>query len=1637
MAEDLSKIRHVEAEDPLAATVTSQPTRAIELRLKQLEALIQNQSSTAANSRLIIPNVRIASTVQQYNTVYFNPNTDQYEQGLAGVTVKADTFTLNPSAVAIGILVAKKSATVGDVMVGGYDSLDSSKLTALLETGEVFLPGVPLYLSARQLGKLTRFPPNFKVQVVLTSDDHYILQPVYADPDAVEVTYRNQVGMRPVGAIRAVPLENLRYQIVGFDGLENYNTIDDTKWRVTGSSSSAVDTHKKFGYMVADAVVVKQPATPVFIKIEVARTTGVISVAIAQSFEEIESDPYFTTTLGAPNNLSNVTRNTHRALVVPDRAGSTIGTLTFKFTNGDVALARRVYFKFPDSFQGWKMLSDPSPVTAVATIGVGNVTDTVIVDPGSGYTSATAQFSGGGGTGAAATVTLDGGEVVAVTITNSGTGYTSAPAIAILGDGSGASVNALINGVVSVEVTHGSFGYSTPPTVVFTGGAGSGATAVANINDSGIVTSIDVTFSGSNYTSAPTVSFTGIVTDLTVVSPGEGYLSAPTVSIDPPDVGVQATATVDFSGVKLLKVDRVAGGNNYTSDPAARVTSEDGGYDSILRAEISTNSVIEIPVTSPGVSYDTPPLVSFKGGTGCATGTVTISSGAVTGVPITQPGKGYTSPPTLVFTDSTGTGAAATATLKAIEAKVMNGGGGYVVSDSITLAGGTNSVACVIDVLTVTNANGIVGEIATVSISTPGVYTVIPTGQVGQAATTGIGTGADFKMFWGIAAATVTAPGTGYTGPVALSFRDGGQVRATAILDAANTVDRFVINNGGGHFLSAPTVQLTGGDPVTPAVAGTPVIDGAGLASIFTVIDPGEGFGSLGTSAVDRIVVVDGGSGYATPPVVSFIGDDGSGATATAAVSGGKLTGITVTNSGDSYKTPPQVILTGGGGSNAVAVAYLKRQVGLSGGGQAVSGNTTISTGQVTAVNVTNGGSGYAASFAVTFTGGGGSGATATATASGGVVTSVNILTAGSGYTSAPTAVFTAGGGSAAAATVTIANGGVVLGNVTASPAGTGYTHQPVPVFTSGPGSGAEATATVGSGLITAITVDEGGHRYLTPPKVIITGGGGTGGVATAALTNGAVSSVTVTNAGTGYSSAPTITFSMGSGAKGETRLKVVGTPVIAGAGIGYAVNDTITIDDGQFDTAAILQVATIGMGGTITSVTISNAGSYKVVPRNPATQSATSGAGSGASFTLDYGVEKTIVTVAGTNYPVAPVISFDGGGNGEAYFEAGGTVLDLTINNPGSGYTTAPLVSFTGGGGTGATAIATISGAGGQRHDSSLQIRSYNDDYDDSPTLEFPAPLDTAFFFNLLADPVMKSRWPSVPVEKTTFLLNGLETLTGKLNEGRAEFDEMDCDVGLSRKTFYWTTSHVDACPWDRYYEQYRLEPGTSGRDNILPETGDDTLDTNFRYWEHTFKYEPNRNKGWVYINRLSRYHQSGRVVSLAVESPLQLVSLEDGHDSRGATMTGQLLLRLNNQANILSPPSPQIDMTTNGTTVAIYQNLTGRNVMISSVILETIFQLTSAGTVVPDNNARVTVGTQAGNFRNLIGNLDANAVIQVGRDTRLIDQNQYKELFVDEDFAYSVIAPNEIVYLKVDEAAGGPIASQLAVARVKGHIL
>lgn len=72
------------------------------------------------------------------------------------------------------------------------------------------------------------------------------------------------------------------------------------------------------------------------------------------------------------------------------------------------------------------------------------------------------------------------------------------------------------------------------------------------------------------------------------------------------------------------------------------------------------------------------------------------------------------------------------------------------------------------------------------------------------------------------------------------------------------------------------------------------------------------------------------------------------------------------------------------------------------------TGTATVSGGGVTAISITNGGSGYTSAPTISFSGGGGTGAAATATITGGVVTAVTVNTAGTGYTSAPTVTFSA-----------------------------------------------------------------------------------------------------------------------------------------------------------------------------------------------------------------------------------------------------------------------------------------------------------------------------------------------------------------------------------------------------------------------------------------------------------------------------------------------------------------------------------------------------------------------------------------------------------------------------------------------------
>jgi hypothetical protein len=158
----------------------------------------------------------------------------------------------------------------------------------------------------------------------------------------------------------------------------------------------------------------------------------------------------------------------------------------------------------------------------------------------------------------------DGSSVVRVHVTNSGVGYTSLPTITFSGgNGTDAQATAVLengvdNGIGRLDVIARGAGYTSIPAVVITGGGGIGAQAHA-IVEGQTVTRIELSASGSGYTAIPIVQITG----------GGG-------------TGAQATAIL-ANGVARIVVN--SGGSSYSATPTVLIAGG-GGSGATAIAEI-------------------------------------------------------------------------------------------------------------------------------------------------------------------------------------------------------------------------------------------------------------------------------------------------------------------------------------------------------------------------------------------------------------------------------------------------------------------------------------------------------------------------------------------------------------------------------------------------------------------------------------------------------------------------------------------------------------------------------------------------------------------------------------------------------------------------------------------------------------------------------------------------------------------------------------------------------------------------------------------------------------------------------------------------------------------------------------------
>src|SRR4029078_784002 len=126
-----------------------------------------------------------------------------------------------------------------------------------------------------------------------------------------------------------------------------------------------------------------------------------------------------------------------------------------------------------------------------------------------------------------------------------------------------------------------------------------------------------------------------------------------------------------------------------------------------------------------------------------------------------------------------------------------------------------------------------------------------------------------------------------------------------ATLSLSNSTNSYT----GATNINAGTLTVSANN-VIPSTSAVSLAAGA----ILNVNSLSDTIGSLAsTGIVASVTVSNGGSGYSSPPTVTFSGGGGSGATGTAIISGGAVTGVSITNPGSGYTSVPSVAFSAPG----------------------------------------------------------------------------------------------------------------------------------------------------------------------------------------------------------------------------------------------------------------------------------------------------------------------------------------------------------------------------------------------------------------------------------------------------------------------------------------------------------------------------------------------------------------------------------------------------------------------------------------------------------------------------------------------------------------------------------------------------
>ena len=446
---------------------------------------------------------------------------------------------------------------------------------------------------------------------------------------------------------------------------------------------------------------------------------------------------------------------------------------------------------------------------------------------------------------------------------------------------------------------------------------------------------------------------------------------------------------------------------------------------------IGSGSLRDIQITDGGFGYQAPPTVTISngGGTGATAVSVLSDTGylvngetyyQVVGVRITNPGTGYTSAPDIVIADpifgantaeaTATTGAAGAITINSniefnylqypnapYQVTLASGSTGSITAATSQAAGGGTSRVRVgaltlfdagavslegsndVDVLSaVLTGSGTASNLSFTDIdaiqlgliNVPGSLTITAgtafAGAITQSSTDGITVGGVSLFTTGASKIQLNSNTLNYFGGAVSAINTAGGIQIANLNDQSQGLVLETITAGGGGNLILSTKgaisQLSGtaiqasGTAYLEASDGSIILENSGNDFSGALSLRNSGANSISVSDVNTLEI--GTIQMASFDEIPVATDWGSALATIDTASGsstyGQVTALTLTNPGTGYATTPTVTINGGSGSGATGTVTVDLDT------------TSAFYGKVTGITLTSGGSGYTFAPAVT-----------------------------------------------------------------------------------------------------------------------------------------------------------------------------------------------------------------------------------------------------------------------------------------------------------------------------------------------------------------------------------------------------------------------------------------------------------------------------------------------------------------------------------------------------------------------------------------------------------------------------------------------------------------------------------------------